>query len=251
MRWVDYARVERLLAGLLGLLALCAGAPATAVNGTVLWYLEQEAGSEPYRVRYLITAEFLRSDDGNDGNDFVLLDRAQRQIYNVVPETASVLVIDGKGAAPKAPATLSLNVQETVDAQAPTLEGRQPLTVVLSADGDVCQSAVVVPGLLDDARAAFQEFAQALAVQQARTLSNMPVEFQTPCVLGRDVYAGDFHLGAGLPLLEWAGEGTRRELLEYQSNVPLAETLFVVPDDWRVYKVQSGGAAAGADRPDP
>jgi hypothetical protein len=251
MRWAGFGGIERLVAGLLGLLALCAGAPATAVNGTVLWYLEQEAGSEPYRVRYLVTAEFLRSDDGNDGDDFVLLDRAQRQIYNVVPETASVLVIDGRGAAPEAPAALSLDVQETVDAQAPKLEGRQPLTVVLSADGDVCQSAVVVPGLLDDVRAAFQEFAQVLAVQQARTLSNMPVEFQTPCVLGRDVYAGDFHLGAGLPLLEWADKGTRRELLKYERNVPLAATLFAVPDDLRVYRVQTGNSGGGEDWTDP
>ena len=63
MRWAGFGGIERLVAGLLGLIALCAGAPATAVNGTVLWYLEQEAGSEPYRVRYLVTAACLRSDD--------------------------------------------------------------------------------------------------------------------------------------------------------------------------------------------
>ena len=251
MRWDRGRKGASLAAGVLGLLTLCAGAPAPAVTGTVLWYLEQEAGGEPYRVRYLVTAEFMRSDDGNDGNDFVLLDRRERQIYNVVPETASVLIIDGKGAAPKVPAMLAIDVQETVDARAPKLEGRQPLTLVLSADGDVCQSAVVVPGLLDDARAAFREFAQVLAVQQARTLGNTPAEFQTACFLARDVYAGDFHLGAGVPLLEWAGQDTRRELLEFERNVPLAEGLFVVPDDLRVLKVQSGASAAGDDWSDP
>ncbi len=251
MRWGRYSTVHSLVSGLLVLVTLGAGAPASGATGTVLWYLEQEAGSEPYRVRYLVTAEFMRSDDGNDGNDFVLLDRRQRQIYNVVPETASVLIIDGKGAAPQAPATLSIDVQETVDLQAPKLEGRQALTVVLSADGDVCQSAVVVPGLLDDARTAFREFAQVLAVQQARTLGNMPAEFQTPCSLARDVYAGDFHLGTGVPLLEWVDQGTRRELLEFERNVPMAEGLFVVPDDLRVYKVQSGSAAAEQDWEDP
>lgn len=250
MRWGGYAKIETLVSAMLGLVTLCAGAPAAAATGTVLWYLEQEAGSEPYRVRYLVTAEFMRSDDGNDGNDFVLLDRRQRQIYNVVPETASVLIIDGKGAAPQAPTTLSIDVRESVDPQAPKLEGRQPLTLVLSADGDVCQSAVVVPGLLDDARAAFREFAQVLAVQQARTLGNTPAEFQTPCFLARDVYAGDFHLGAGVPLLEWAGKGTRRELLEYERNVPLAEALFVVPDDLRVYKVQTGSSGVADDERD-
>ena len=79
----------------------------------------------------------------------------------------------------------------------------------------------------------------------------MPVEFQTPCVLGRDVYAGDFHLGAGLPLLEWADKGTRRELLKYERNVPLAATLFAVPDDLRVYRVQTGNSGGGEDWTDP
>jgi hypothetical protein len=247
MRWDRYVKIESLLAGLLGLFILFPGAGAGAATGTVLWYLEQEAGNEPYRVRYLVTADFMRSDDGNDGNDFVLLDRRQRQIYNVVPENASVLVIDGNGEPPQVPVTLSLDVQESSDPQAPKLEGRQPLTMVLSADGDVCQSAVVVPGLLDDVRAAFREFAQVLAVQQARTLGNTPVEFQTPCFLARDVYAGDFHLGTGFPLLEWNGRGTRRELLDYERNVPLADALFVVPDDLRSYKMQGGRSDAGGD----
>jgi hypothetical protein len=226
---------------------LAPGLVAAEATGTVLWYLEQEAGSEPYRVRYLVTADFMRSDDGNDGNDFVLLDRRQRQIFNVVSETASVLSIDGKGTAPQAPDTLSIDVQESLDPQAPKLEGRPPLTLVLRAGGEVCQSAVVVPGLLDDVRAAFREFAQVLAVQQARTLGNMPEEFKTPCYLARDVYAGDFHLGKGFPVLEWSGEGDRRELLEYRSNVPLAEGLFVVPDNLRAYELHNASSGASGD----
>ncbi len=247
MRLDRYVRVARLFPALVGLFMIFPGLVAAEATGTVLWYLEQEAGSEPYRVRYLVTADFMRSDDGNDGNDFVLLDRRRRQIYNVVPETATVLTIDGKGAAPQAPDRLTIEVQESLDPQAPQLEGKQPLTLVLRAGGDVCQSAVVVPGLLDDVRAAFREFAQVLAVQQARTLGSMPQEFQTPCFLARDVYAGDFHLGAGLPVLEWSDKGKRRELLEYQRNVPLAATLFVVPDDLRGYEVGSGGGGAGAE----
>lgn len=247
MRLDRYVRVARLFPALVGLFMIFPGLVAAEATGTVLWYLEQEAGSEPYRVRYLVTADFMRSDDGNDGNDFVLLDRRRRQIYNVVPETATVLTIDGKGAAPQAPDRLTIEVQESLDPQAPQLEGKQPLTLVLRAGGDVCQSAVVVPGLLDDVRAAFREFAQVLAVQQARTLGSMPQEFQTPCFLARDVYAGDFHLGAGLPVLEWSDKGNRRELLEYQRNVPLAATLFVVPDDLRGYEVGSGRAGAGAE----
>ena len=38
------------------------------VKGTVLWYMEQEAGNDPYRVRYIVTGDYLRSDEGeNEG----------------------------------------------------------------------------------------------------------------------------------------------------------------------------------------
>jgi len=234
-------RIAGLLRALLGLWMLVPRPVTAELTGTVIWYLEQEAGSEPYRVRYLITSEFMRSDDGNDGDDFVLLDRGQRRIHNVVPETASVLTIDGAGAPPQAPDTLTIDVQETHDSKAPQLEGKQPLTLVLRADGEVCQSAVVVPGLLDNERAAFREFAQALAVQQLRTLGNMPAQYQTPCYLARGVYASDFHLVSGLPVLEWSGTGNRRELLEYKRDVPLAEALFVVPDGLRPYDIRTSG----------
>ena len=53
-----------LFPALIGLWML-APCPANAeLSGTVIWYLEQEAGGEPYRVRYVITSEFMRSDDG-------------------------------------------------------------------------------------------------------------------------------------------------------------------------------------------
>ena len=72
----------------LGGLAMLLSRPLAAEStGTVLWYLEQEAGGEPYQVRYIVTDEFLRSDEGDDEGSFVLLDRAQRRIYNVVPAT--------------------------------------------------------------------------------------------------------------------------------------------------------------------
>lgn len=223
---------------------------ATGANdGTVLWYLEQEAGGEPYRVRYLITADFMRSDDGQDQGDFSLLDRRQARIFSVVRETASVLAIDGDGPAPRPPVSLGIAVQESIEEQAPKLEGRQPRKLELRAAGELCRSAVVAPGLLDDARTAFREFARVLAVQQARTLDNTPLEFRTPCFLAVDVYAGDFHLGAGLPLLEWNDRGDRRELLNYQRDVSLAEALFQIPEQLGVFRIPDSGA--GAQQPGP
>ena len=41
----------------------------------VLYFVEQEPGVEPYRTRMIVTAGFLRMDEGQDSQDFLLFDR--------------------------------------------------------------------------------------------------------------------------------------------------------------------------------
>jgi hypothetical protein len=212
----------------------------TGVNaggkGTVLWYAEQEAGIEPYKVRYIVTGEFMRSDEGSDEGGFVLFDRAEQQIYSVVPQNRTILHIDGKGRLLQVPPQLSIEIKRSTDEKAPKVAGEMPVTLELVANQELCYSAVIVPGHLEQARAAFQEFSQALAIQQSRTFAATPPEYQTPCFLSRYLYATDFHLQQGIPLLDWSQEGHRRELLEYQTGVELDEGLFELPDGFAVIK---------------
>ena len=217
-----------------GLLLLAWSGLSAAVEGTVLWYGEREMGVEPYRVRYLVTRNFMRFDEGSDEGGFVLLDRAERQIYNSVPQNMTILRIDGRGELPPAPQHLSIELRRSADEQAPKVGGRTPLKLELVANQELCYSAVVVPGHLPQAQGAFKDFAQALAVQQVRTLASTPEEYQTPCFLSRYLYATDFHLQEGLPLLEWSPEGHRRELLDYETGVDLDESLFELPDGFAV-----------------
>jgi hypothetical protein len=172
----------------------------------------------------------MRSDEGSDEDEFVLLDRAEQQIYSVVAQNRTILHIDGSGTLPQVPPQLSIEIKRSADETAPKVAGAAPLTLELVADQELCYSAVIVPGYLEQARAAFQEFAQALAVQQSRTLAATPQEYQTPCFLSRYLYATDFHLRQGIPLLDWSQEGHRRELLDYETGVELDEGLFELPD---------------------
>ncbi|MCO6414043.1 MAG: hypothetical protein J5I92_14975 [Thiogranum sp.] len=213
-----------------------AGSALADVTGTVLWYLHQEPGTEPYRVRYLVTRDYLRSDEGSGREGFVLLDRRSKQIYNVVPETRSVLQIDGKGTVPEAPAQLAIEVRETVDPQAPKLEGKSAVTLELLADRQLCYSAVVVPGLLDDVWPAFGEFQRVLAVQQQRTIQHTPEELRTSCFMANYLYATDFHLNSGIPLIEWDERQDRRELLSYEADVELQDALFELPAAYAVQR---------------
>ena len=223
--------------GLFTLLLLASGWVHAGVTGSILWYLEQEAGIEPYKVRYLVTEDFMRSDEGSGEGGYALFDRKTRQVYSVVPEDRTVLRIDGQGQVPDIPRHLEVEIKQRVDAKTPRVAGKVPVTVELIAGGELCYSAVVVPGFPGPARAAFQEFARSLAVQQMRTLANTPEQYQTPCFLSRYLYAADFQMQQGIPLLEWNDQGERRELIDYQIGVDLDERLFELPEGYTITRV--------------
>jgi len=223
--------------GTFSVLLLATGGVYAEVTGTVLWYLEQEAGIEPYKVRYLVTEKFMRTDEGDGEGGFALFDRSTRQVYSVVPENRTVISIDGQGKLPEIPQRLNVSIKQHVDPEFPRVADKVPVTVKLTAGGELCYSAVVVPGFPGPAQAAFQEFARSLAVQQNRALANTPEQYQTPCFLSRYLYAADFHLQQGIPLLEWDGKGERRELIDYQFGVGLDEHLFELPEGFETVRV--------------
>jgi len=224
---------------LCSLLLLTSGWSYAGVTGSILWYMEQEAGIEPYKVRYLVTEGFMRSDEGGGEGGFALFNRKTRQVYSVVPENKTVLRIDGQGQVPEVPQRLGVKIKQSTDSGAPRVANKVPVTVELIVGGELCYSAVVVPGFPGPARAAFQEFAQSLAVQQMRTLTNIPEQYQTPCFLSRYLYVADFQTQQGIPLLEWNDQGERRKLIDYQIGVELDEHLFVLPAGYEM--IQAAG----------
>ena len=137
---------------LLGLLLVASAAAGAGEKGVVLWYAEQEAGIEPYKVRYIVSRDFLRSDEGSDEGEFVLLDRAERQIYSVVTQNRTILHIDGRGQLAQVPPGLAIEIKRSADEKAPKVGGAAPVTLELVARKELCYSAVVVPGHLEQAR---------------------------------------------------------------------------------------------------
>lgn len=219
-------------------LTLLASGSVAGTNGTILWYLEQEAGVEPYEVRYLVSRDYLRLDEGNEESGYVLLDRNSKQIYNVVPEDNSILRINGSGELPRPPAELSVKVLESVDQKAPKIGGRFPLLLELKAGSSLCATAMVAPDYLSDAGLAMRQFSVALSVQQLDFLDRYPMEYRTPCFLARSIYASDFHTARGLLLAEWDSEGRRRELVRVEADAALDEGLFELPDGFKIYTAE-------------
>ena len=225
--------IKSILLGLLIMLVSSVRADGDNVSATILWYAEQEPGVDPYRMRYLVTPDFLRSDDGVDSENFLLFDRKRKTIYSVVGENRTILQIDGGVETYAAPQELAMRVETRADTQAPKVGGRPPVALELLAGETVCKSAVIAR-FLDDEREVFRDFSHVVAAQQARTMNNTPPELRTHCFLARYLYAHDFHLAEGMLLAEWSPSGERRELVDIEEHVAVPSSLFVLPADYAV-----------------
>jgi hypothetical protein len=196
---------------------------------TVLVWQEQETGITPYASRMLVTADYLRSDEGRDDSDYLLYDRRIRQIFSVSHDQRTVLVITADPVPEQAGPRPDVDVQVTAQPEAPRIAGRMASHVRLSSGGEECLQATVVPGLLPEVTAALRELRGVLAGRQYHDMDRMPEETRTPCFLANYVYAGDRHLQLGLPILEVVSGGVQRVLQDYRVDQSVPTALFEVP----------------------
>lgn len=206
--------------------------PAT-LTGSVLVWQEQEPGIDPYQTRMLVTADYLRSDDGGDDGDYLLFDRRAGTLYTVSHGRAAVLVVRADSLPADAGPRPEVQVDVETDPAAPAIGGRAVEEIRLHSGGELCMRATVVPGLLPDAVAALREMRARLAARQYRDLYKTPEEFRTPCFLANYVYETDRALAAGLPIQEAVSGGVQRMLQDYRTEQTLSAPLFELPAGYR------------------
>jgi hypothetical protein len=211
--------------------------PAAVITATVLHYQEQEAGTDSYPVRVLISPEYMRIDDGYAESDFALLDRAARSIFSVSHDDRSILVIQHTTAGHTLPPGIHMEQDRVVDAEAPRVAGKQPVHRRFITNEVVCHEAVVVPGLLEEAARALIEYEETLASRQQENLAITPQAMQSGCFLTRYVYAPARHLRQGFPILEWDNEGYRRQLVDYHEAEQVPGELFRLPGDYQRFSL--------------
>jgi hypothetical protein len=207
----------------------CTEKPAEA---TALYWVEREPGGEPYRTRLVVTAKFLRLDEDNEGNDFLLFDRVQQTIYSVSREGKSVLIIKSEAGPVKAPADLAHKV-ETDTTAFPAVAGKKITHYRLLTNGQRCYDLHAAEGLLPEVVTALREYYLTLAGQQALTLTVMPKAMQTPCDLANNVYLPARHLEYGLPVRLTDMNGKTSELMDFRTDFKAGERLFTLPVDYR------------------
>jgi hypothetical protein len=211
-----------LVLGLLGLgAAHAADVPPLRQEMIALRYVNQDPGDPPYLTRILVTPDFMRMDDGNDGGDFVLLDRRKRRLTNVTHDNNLAMVFT-PGTLPPKPA----GWKPRLDAH-PAAPGTQRFSLVLK--GVVCSEGVAARAAAPDAARAMAELKSVLAAMQYRVWKASPRELQHDCDLANQVWESGATLELGLPLEEREFTGRTRQL-ESESKHPLQPELFRVPD---------------------
>ena len=209
--------MKRLLFGL----CLLGAAAGHAAEMTVVRYVDRDPGDPPYPTRLLVTADFLRMDGGEDGGDFVLLDRRRREVVNVMRE-AGVAMVFGRGTLPARPAGWKSRLES--EAGAP---GTRRFRLIV--DGVVCSEGVAAAAAVPDAARAMAELKAVLAATQYRVWKDAPAELQHDCDLANEVWDSGATLELGLPL-EAREFGGRTRRFEGESSEPLRPELFRVPD---------------------
>lgn len=218
---------------LLALVALLAAGIAQADGMIELRYAEQDPGDMPYLTRIFVTADFLRMDGGADDTDFVLLDRRQRHVSNVMRDrNLAMRFTPGKLPAPPSPWA----VESAVEPAAPGT-----VRHVLRVNGEPCVQGIAAPGAQPDAVRAMAELKSVLAASQYGVWLASPPELQHDCDLANLVWEFERTLGLGLPLQEEEFTG-RRRALEFEGRVPLRPELFALPPDMAVMDVPPASA---------
>ncbi|MHB1145415.1 MAG: hypothetical protein ACYCZS_10995 [Thiobacillus sp.] len=204
-----------LMVGLLGMGA------AHAADMISLRYVDQDPGDPPYLTRILVTPDFMRMDDGNDAGDFVLLDRRQRKVINVMHGNQLALVFT-PGTLPPLPA----GWKPVLDVK-PAARGTRRFSLTLK--GVVCSEGVAALRAAPDAARAMAELKGVLAAMQYRVWKDSPSAIQHDCDLANLVWESGATLKLGLPLEEREFTGRSRQF-ESESKQPLKPELFRVPD---------------------
>ncbi|HEX7972489.1 MAG TPA: hypothetical protein VF501_09830 [Thiobacillus sp.] len=204
----------------LAALWLLGAGTAHAAEMIALRYIDRDPGDPPYLTRILVTPDFLRMDGGEDDGDFVLLDRRQRVVVNVMRDNKLAMVFS-PGALPPKPAGWK-----------PKLDTRKAVRGTrfsLTLKGVVCSEGVASRHAAPDAARAMAELKAILAATQYRVWQDSPRAMQHDCDLANQVWDAGATLTLGLPLEEREFTGRTRRL-ERETRQPLRPELFRVPE---------------------
>ena len=213
-----------------------------AIADIELIYKEEEPGVDAYLSKFSINDRYIRIDDLSDDSGFVIYDDHQRTVFSVSHYDRSVLVIKQDDFEVPEMSTKLVTSDKPLEG-APRIAGKvvNDYRVELKSDNieEMCTHIQYVPGLLEETGDLLHAYTRTLAGNHAKTLDQVPAEYQTPCMLSDQVYFDGEIYSKGLPVMEWRSNGRKRYLQNYR-EVKLEDKLFELPADYRRISLGQG-----------
>lgn len=209
----------------------------------IFHFLESEPGIDPYPVRMVVTAGYLRMDEGNATDNFLLFDRQSNTIHSVNHEDKTVLRMPRRDLPSEVPESVSLEERAIETEGMPDFAGKKPVHTSYFAGDKNCYDAVAVAGFEPDAVDAIREYLLTLSGEQLQNLNKTPPEMRSECMMANLIYAPVRHLKGGFPLREWDYKGYLRELVNMESEA-VEPSLFELDPTYRIYELSASGLPA-------
>lgn len=189
-------------------------------------------------VRMLITDRYLRIEDSDAQDGFILFDRRQRTIFSVSHDARQTLVIESQPVKPAGPQSLKHRRDQGKDT--PPAVGGKPVTHYrYFTNNEMCFEVYAAEGLLPEAVRALREYHEVLAGEQAAMQALMPAALQQVCDLADQVYLPARYLESGFPVRWVRASGVTRQLTGYKTDVPIESKLFELPKDYKQFTTAS------------
>ena len=210
---------------------------------TLVLFMEQESGVDPYQTRMIITKNFVRVDDGEGAKSFVLYDRNKKIVYSINPDEKTVMAVHEKklkkGQIFEPPFKLTHSAKEMpIMKDAPTINGEKAKHYQLITNDKVCYDVVAVKGLMPNVVKALTNFHNHMATDSMITFNNMPADLHEACDMTSTTFKPARQFEFGFPIREWGKREYVRSLVDYDINYKADPNLFVFPEGYQHYTVQ-------------
>lgn len=203
-----------------------------------LIYQEQETGTDPYQVKFIVTDDYLRIEQLDDKSGYVIYDNKKRVVHSIAHQDKMVLIIP-EYKYKKPDLNKLVNVDYYVIPDAPKISGKDIYSyqvVSLSEPKEKCMDILLAEGLLQDVRKTLTDYQKILVGQQSRLLEATPEEYRSGCFLSDQVFNEGDYYEKGLPIQEWHSNGKSRLLLSYK-KVKVNPEIFHAEEGYQSYSL--------------
>lgn len=209
---------------------------------TLVLFVEQEDGVEPYQTRMIITKDFVRIDDGEGDQDFVLFDRKNNVVHSVTSSEKTIMAIHEKklkqGQKFEPPFKLTHASKEMPAMKdVPAIEGEKAKHYQLITNDTVCYDVISVKGLMPHVVKALTEFHKHMATDSYVTFKNLPADMHDACDMTATTFKPGRQFEFGFPIQEWGKRNYSRSLIDYNVNFKVEPNLFKLPEGYKRYTV--------------